>query len=270
VRAASRVSLVMCVFNGLEDTRRCLESLQSTTEPFRLIVMDNGSTDGTPTFFERFPYEYPLTFVRSPANDGVIAALNRAWRLAETEFVCFLHNDTEVREAAWLGRLLAALDEPAAGLAGLYGAKRLRADGRAVGRTIVHSLDPQPTVRAPWEDVAFVDSVCMCLSRSLLASLGGFDEGYGFYHGHDRDLSLAVRERGRRCLIVHAPFRHHGGRTRTRDFAREPAREQADLTMRDAALARFAQKYRHRLPCDVRGRGERMRDWLRKTRASLP
>src|SRR2546422_5780781 len=74
----------MCVFNGLEDTRACLESLRATTEPFRLVVMDNGSTDGTTEFFTRFPYPYPLTFARSPANDGVIAALNRAWRLADT------------------------------------------------------------------------------------------------------------------------------------------------------------------------------------------
>jgi O-antigen biosynthesis protein len=262
VRAASRVSLVMCVFNGLEDTRACLESLAGTAESFRLVVMDNGSTDGTPGFFERFPYEYPLTFAKSPANDGVIASLNRAWRLANTDFLCFLHNDTEMLEPAWLTRLLAALAEPGAGLAGLYGAKRLRADGRMVGRTIVHSLSPRPTVRAPWEDVAFVDSVCMCLSRELLDAIGGFDEGYGFYHGHDRDLSLAVLERRRRCLVVHAPFRHHGGRTRARDFARDPVGEQRDRALRNSALARFAQKYRRSLPCDVRSRSERMRDWL--------
>ena len=262
MRAPSRVSLVMCVFNGLEDTRACLESLAGTTESFRLVVMDNGSTDDTPGFFERFPYEYPLTFARSPANDGVIASLNRAWRLADSEFLCFLHNDTEMLEPAWLTRLLAALAEPGAGLAGLYGAKRLRADGRMVGRTIVHSLAPGPTVRAPWEDEAFVVSVCMWLSLELLDVIGGFDEGYGFYHGHDRDLSLAVLERGRRCLVVHAPFRHHGGRTRTRDFARDPDEARRDLALRNSAMARFSQKYRRILPCDVRSRRERVRDWL--------
>src|SRR2546426_929568 len=217
----------------------------------------------------RFPYPYPLTFARSPANDGVIAALNRAWRLADTEVLCFLHNDTELSEPAWLARLLEALAEPRAGLAGVYGAKRLRAAGRAVGRTIGSSLLPAPTVRAPREDVAFVDSVCMCLPRDLMETVGGFDEGYGFYHGHDRDLSLAVLERGRRCLVVLAPFHHHGGRTRTRDFARDPAQERADLAMRDAALARFARKWRHRLPCHVRSAGQRMGDWLRTKSAPL-
>ena len=263
MRAASRVSLVMCVFNGLEDTRACLESLAGTTEPFRLVVMDNGSTDGTPGFFERFPYEYPLTFAKSPANDGVIASLNRAWRLADTEFLCFLHNDTEMLEPAWLTRLLAALAEPAAGLAGLYGAKRLRADGRMVGRTIVHSLAPRPTVRPPWEDVAFVDSVCMCLSRELLDTIGGFDEGYGFYHGLDRDLSFAVHERGRRCLVVRAPFVHHGGGTRAREFGGRPERARRDLAARREVMERFRTKWGHRLPCDVRSRRGRVTAWLR-------
>ena len=139
----------MAVFNGLADTRACLESLRATTEPFRLVVTDNGSSDGTRELFERFPYPYPLTVTRSPTNGNVIAALNRAWRLADTEFVCLLHNDTEMVEPAWLSRLLAALAEPGAGLAGLYGAKRVRPSGRLVGRTIVHSLLPRRPSRRP-------------------------------------------------------------------------------------------------------------------------
>jgi GT2 family glycosyltransferase len=197
----------------------------------------------------------------------VIASLNRAWRLTDTEFVCFLHNDTEMVEPAWLSRLLAALAAPDAGLAGLYGAKRLRANGRLVGRTVVHSLLPKPTVKAPWEEVAFVDAVCLCIPRKLLDSIGGLDEGYGFYHGIDRDLSLAVIDHGRRCLVVHAPFWHHGGRTRTRGFDEDAGLERTDRGRRDAALARFCGKFRHRLPRDVRGPRERVADWLR---ARLP
>jgi len=253
----------MAVFNGLAHTQACLDSLRATTEPFRLVVADNGSTDGTRELLDRFPYPYPLTTVRNETSGNVIASLNHAWRLTDTEFVCLLHNDTEMVEPAWLSRLVAALAEPDAGLAGLYGAKRLRASGRLVGRTVVHSLLPKPTVKAPWEDVAFVDAVCLCISRGLLDAIGGLDEGYGFYHGIDRDLSLAVADRGRRCLIVHAPFWHHGGKTRTRGFDEDPGLERADLARRDSALVRFAAKYRHRLPLDVRGRTERVRDWVR-------
>jgi GT2 family glycosyltransferase len=257
------VSIVMPVHDQVALTRACLDSLAATTEPFRLVVADNGSTDETPALLAAFPYPYPLRVQRNPADLSVIAALNRAWRAADTEYVCFIHNDTRMVEPDWLTRLLRALDEPGIALAGLYGAKAVRADGRFAGRSIVHSLVEGPTVRPPWEEVAVVDAVCLCVSRALLETLGGLDERYGRFHGLDRDLSFAVRERGLRCVVVHAPFHHEGGGTRTREFTRDPARERADLAARRDAVARFTAKYRHRLPCDVRPFGERVRDFVR-------
>jgi GT2 family glycosyltransferase len=259
----ARVTIAMSVYNQLSLTRACMESLHATTEPFRLVVIDNGSTDGTAEFFERFDYPFPLRFERNEMNRSVIETLNRAWRYAETEFICFLHNDTEMVEPAWLTRLLAALHEDRVGLAGLYGIKRLRKNGRYVGRTIIHSFAEGPTVHPPWEEVAVVDSVCMCLRRELIETVGGFDEGYGFYHGLDRDLSFAVRETGRRCLVVYAPFCHRGGGTRAREFSERPDLERGDLAQRQAVLDRFVRKYAHRLPCDVRSVGQRVRDWFR-------
>lgn len=256
-----RVTLVMAVFNQLALTRACLDSLRATTEPFRLVVMDNGSTDGTADYFARVSQPYPLRFEGHAPGRSVLAAYNQGWRLADTEFVCLLHNDTEMLEPAWLGQLLAPFAAVDTGLTGLYGAKRVRRDGTYAGRSIVHSLVAGPTVRTPAEEVAVVDGVCMLLPRALLELVGGFDEDYGF-HGYDKDLSFAVRERGRRCYVVHAPFCHRGGGTRTREFAARREAEQRDLADRRAANARFAAKFRHRLPCDVRPLGERLRDWL--------
>ena len=255
------VTLVMVVFNQLPLTRACLLSLRATREPFELIVIDNGSTDETPAFFARGDAPVPVRFERGEGG-SVIAAWNRGWRLAETDAVCLLHNDTEMVDPGWLGRLREALDAPGVGLAGLYGAKRVRGNGRYAGRTIVHSLAEGPTVRAPWEEVAVVDGVCLCLRREVLEAVGGFDEGYGFFHGYDRDLSFRVRERGLACVVARAPFHHRGGGTRTGGFAAEAGREAADLAQRRAALDRFVAAWGHRLPADVRSPGVRLRDWL--------
>ena len=256
-----RVTVAMSVFGKLELTRACLDSLRATTEPFRLAVVDNGSTDETPRFFERFPYPFPLIVERNPTNQPVIAALNRAWRLAETEFICLIHNDTEMLDPAWLTRLLAPLADPRVGITGLYGVKRVRRDGRFVGRTIVHSLAECPTVRPEGEEVAVIDSVVMCLPRRLMEEVGGFDEGYGFYHGLDRDLCFAVRERSRRCVIVRAPFLHHGGGSQPRGRSARRDYERADVVLRRAAIERFAAKYRRHLPCDVRPLPTRLWEW---------
>lgn len=242
-------------------TRACLESLRPTTVPFELCVVDNGSTDGTEAYFRRFALPYPLRCARNAANVGLITALNQGARLAGGEVICFLHNDTEMREPAWLARLEAALDDGRrVGLAGLYGARRVRRDGRYVGRTIVHCLDGDRRMPAPVVEVAAVDGVCLCLHRSLLDELGGFDESYGFFHGYDRDLSFAVRERGLACVVVDARFIHRGGGTRTGE--RAPVAAAEDLEQRRQAMARFAQKWRRRLPSDVRGLPERILNYI--------
>lgn len=238
-------------------TRACLESLRPTTTPFELCVVDNGSTDGTEAFFRACPLPYPLRYHRNAGNAGLISALNQGARLAGGEVLCFLHNDTEMREPAWLARLTAALgDGRRVGLAGLYGARRLRRDGRYVGRTIVHSLEGGPGPPAPVMEVAAVDGVCLCVRRALLDEIGGFDEGYGFFHGYDRDLSFAVRARGLACVVVDAPFVHRGGGTRTAE--RAPLAPAEDLEQRRRAMARFCEKWRGRLPSDVRGVRERI------------
>lgn len=256
------MTVAMVVHGGLAVTRRCLESLRATTEPFVLAVVDNGSPDETPQFFRDLDYPFPVRYHRNPRNDSVLAAYNQAWQLADTEYVCLVHNDTEMPEPTWLARLLKPHALPDTGLTGLYGAKRVRRDGRYAGRSIVHSLAEAPTVRPPHEEVAVVDGVCLCLRRRLLEELGGIDEDYGFFHGYDRDLSFAVRETGRRCLVVHAPFRHAGGATRTREFESRPESGVRDLALRRSATARFAHKFAHRLPCDVRPVRARLADWL--------
>jgi GT2 family glycosyltransferase len=259
-----RVTVVMCVHDQLALTRGCLDSLRATAEPLRVLVIDNGSTDGTADLLDAADYPFPLRIERNETNGPVIAAFNRGATLTDTEYICFLHNDTVLLDPQWLTRMLRFGDaDPSVGLMGLYGVRRIRRDGRYVGRTIVHGLAGAPArLDAAAVEVAVVDGVCLLIRRALFDSLGGFDERYGFLHGYDRDLSFAVRETGRRCVAVTSRFVHHGGGTRTKDFAL-PGRAHLDLAARGAALARFAEKYRHRLPCDVRSLPERVGDWLR-------
>src|SRR5262249_42100283 len=100
----------------------------------------------------------------------------------------------------------------------------------------------------------------LTVRRDVLVKAGGFDERYGFFHGYDRELSFAVREEGLRCVVVNAPFVHHGGGTRT--GAGAPVAASGDLSQRREALARLAAKWKHRLPSDVRTWRERLADRL--------
>jgi len=257
------VSVVMVVHNQLALTRACVESLRRTTIDFELAVVDNASTDGTAEYLETLAWPARRVYARQVENIGLLRALNAGTGLAHGDVLCFIHNDTEMPTASWLERLRDAVVS-GAGLAGLYGARRLRRDGRYVGRSIVHCLTEGANVTRPVTEVAAVDGVCLCLARSTLEAVKGFDEAYGFFHGYDRDLSFAVRESGRSCVVVDAPFIHRGGGTRTAPHA--PVAARSDLEQRRAALAHFATKWRHRLPCDVRSPSERLTDWFRRRR----
>lgn len=255
-------SVILVVHNQIALTWRCLRSLRRTVVPFELCIVDNASTDATAEDLASAPIEGPFRHARNDVNVGLIRALNQGARLATGDVLCFIHNDTEMLDPRWLERLGEAIgDGTDVGLAGLYGARRVRRDGRYVGRTIVHCLSESPTLRGPVAEVAAVDGVCLTIRRDMLQAIGGFDEGYGFFHGYDRDLSFAVRARGRRCVVVNGPFVHRGGGTRTGPGA--PVRPPEDLAQRREALARFAAKWRHALPCDVRRPRERLDDWLR-------
>ena len=120
------ITVVLVVYNRLALTRACLASLRGTTEPFELAVVDNASTDGTDAFFRNAQLPFAHRYQRNPDNVGLIRALNQGAALAGGDILCFLHNDTEMRDARWLTRLRSELDEPGVGLAGLYGARRLR------------------------------------------------------------------------------------------------------------------------------------------------
>ncbi|MGH7334328.1 MAG: glycosyltransferase [Candidatus Rokuibacteriota bacterium] len=263
--ALATISVVLVVHNQNALTQACVETLRRTRRAFQLCVVDNASDDETESVFANWSDATPLRYHRNAENVGLIRALNQGARLAGGDRLCFLHNDTEMLDSAWLDKLDMALTSGnRVGLAGLYGARRLRRNGRYAGRSIVHCLAEGPTLLRPVVEVAAVDGVCLFISRALLHEVGGFDEDYGFFHGYDRDLSLAVRAAGYRCAVVNALFVHRGGGTRM--AAGAPATAAKDLAQRREALGRLVQKWGHALPTDVRTLRERLADRLRRRR----
>ena len=106
---SSEVSIIIQAYNRLEKTKRCVESvLTYTTEiDYELILLDNGSEDGTLEYFRSVPHE-KKTVVHITKNLGAsyptsILSLNKLGR-----FICILQNDLIVT-SHWMEQLLACM-----------------------------------------------------------------------------------------------------------------------------------------------------------------
>src|ERR1700677_4066136 len=101
-------SIIIPCWNQIEFTQQCLASLKEHTRPaWELIVIDNGSTDGTAAYLAgvRDMASVPVTVVTNTTNLGFPAAINQGLRLARGEYLVLLNNDVVVTDA-WLDQLI--------------------------------------------------------------------------------------------------------------------------------------------------------------------
>lgn len=206
-------SIVIPVYNGRADTYACLQSIgKHTPEAHEIIVVDNGSTDGTAEWLAT----QDVTVIRNDQNRGFPAACNQGIVAARGQQVVILNNDTLVTPG-WLRRMLECLyHDPKVGAVGprsnfVSGAQRLaqhyssmqQLDGWAWGWSERHRGEYLPTARL----VGF----CLLLRREMLEEVGGFDEQFGLGNFEDDDLCRRAEAAGWKLLVANDSFVHHAG-----------------------------------------------------------
>jgi GT2 family glycosyltransferase len=221
------ISVVVVTWNRRDLLHACLQSLtrQNLNQPFDVVVVDNGSDDGSP---EMVLKEYTkstsfrLHLIRNPQNRGFCEANNQGFAASNTEFVALLNNDA-VAEPDWLDKLSAAFDGPpdigmSASKILVYEDPRridkaghlIYPDGQNRGRGS-GELDAGQYDRV--EEVLWPDGCAAMYRRAMLDEIGGFDEDF-FAYADDAELGLRARIAGWKCLYVpSAVVRHHRGST---------------------------------------------------------
>src|SRR6185503_13120782 len=196
-----RVSVVVVSHNRACLLRRCLESIEKAEgrPTLQVIVIDNGSTDGS----ERLDAEFPdLQWIRLPKNFGLTKALNLGWRAADAPYVYFLHDDTEV-EPPGIVRLAEVLDSSPEAAA----ACPLLVDEDGHPAPQLGSLPPSGEWRpaAPAGDdlvpVEYPRGAALMVRIFNIKAIRQIDERYG-QSGADADLAAQIRRASRKILLV--------------------------------------------------------------------
>jgi GT2 family glycosyltransferase len=221
------VSVVVVTWNRRDLLRSCLQSLtnQRIDHPFEVVVVDNGSADGSVEMVQHEFSEvaaFRLKLIRNETNRGFCAANNQGFAASDTSFVALLNNDAEA-EPDWLSSLMSAFENsPRVGMAAskilVYeDPKRIDKaghliypDGQNRGRGS-GELDQGQYDRV--EEVLWPDGCAAMYRREMLDKIGGFDEDF-FAYADDAELGLRARIAGWTCIYIPtAVVRHHRGAT---------------------------------------------------------
>jgi hypothetical protein len=212
-----RVSVVIPNWNGLRWLPQCLAAASGQDlAPAEVIVVDNGSTDGSASWLAR---EHPdVRVLNLDRNTGFAFAANRGIEAARNEYVALVNTDVRLH-SDWISRTSTALagDPAAASVACkmlsledpslVYDAGDvLRRDGACEQRG---RFGPDA---GRWDEPGEVFGACAGAAlyrRDIVLDVGGFDERY-FAYLEDVDLALRLALAGWRCRYEPAVALHAG------------------------------------------------------------
>lgn len=212
-----KVAVVIPNWNGLEEIGACLDSLQAQSFTPHIIVVENGSTDGSLEFLEK---NYPTVEILAQKNNlGFAGGVNVGIRKAMNDgyqFVALLNNDA-VAHKDWLKHLVGALQSN--NEVGIATCKLLSADKKHTDSTGDQYTTwglPYPRDRGvaaakahnQQEEVFGASGGASLYRSSMLEEIGLFDEDFFAYY-EDADVSFRAQLEGWKVLYEPKSVAYH-------------------------------------------------------------
>jgi glycosyltransferase involved in cell wall biosynthesis len=201
----ARATLVITTKNRKEELRAALASAQAQTEPLEIIVIDDGSTDGT---CDMVRAEFPSArFFRSEVSEGLIAQRNRGAALASTNIIFSIDDDAIFVSRYTVAQTVKAFDHARVGAIAIpyiEPKKSPEIRQKAQGDGILATYDFIGTAHA--------------LRRDIFLSLGAY-RAHLVHQGEEQDYCIRMLEAGYIVRLGDADPIHHMESPR-RDFSR--------------------------------------------------
>ncbi len=206
------VSVVIPTWNRRDDLDRTLKSVFRQSYPnFEVIVVDNGSTDGSVKLVrKKFP---KVKLIANPKNLGTSIAKNQGIVASKGSFIHFLDSDIEFVKKDCMATMVRLLYEhPGIGALGGEAYKlpgnRVETKKKMITFNCETSTIVMKSKKYRLEDCGYV-ATCNCMMpRHLLWKCKGFDSKI-IYAGEDKEMGIKLRKQGSRsvvdsrCLVYH-------------------------------------------------------------------
>ena len=188
------VAVIVPVYNGRKTLRLCLTALQQQTHaPDEIIVVDDGSTDGSAEVAAGFG-----VVVSSAANAGPAAARNRGAKLAQADILLFTDADCAPADD-WVAQMVRPLADPEiAGAKGTYATRQKKLVPRFVQQEYQDRYDRM----AGRAHIDFIDTYSAAYRRDCFVATGGFDTGFPTASVEDQEFSFRLAAKGYKLVYV--------------------------------------------------------------------
>lgn len=210
------ISIVIVSWNNRNYLEPCLRSIYEANNgaEFEIVIVDNGSSDGTQTFLRE--HYSQITLIENNKNLGLSKATNQGIQATVGRYVLLYNNDT-LMQPETLDKFVKFMDEhPDAGAAG---GRLLNGDG-----SFQASHNNFPSVWSAFLDVTrlwilinknypseadsneiqvvnWISSACLVVRRKVLEQVGLLDEDY-FLYGDEMDLQYRMKQSGWKIFYI--------------------------------------------------------------------
>lgn len=199
-----KTTLMMVTYNRLDLTKRTIAGfLKSIKSPYTLVVVDNGSTDGTQKYLQDLvdTFPNPVKIVFLPENRGIAVGRNVALKEADelqTTWFCCIDNDVEMPEG-WLEECIDILKANKS-----YGAIGVNMEDNAYPLVTKNGRTFQD------KPAGNLGTACMVFRKQVHQMIGFFTTEYGKYGEEDADFGMRARVAGFKLGYIERMGKHLG------------------------------------------------------------
>jgi len=200
----SSCDIIIPVWNELQHTKRCIESIRKNTRyPYSLILIDNKSDSPTRDYLKGLAEDDSgISLIQNSENLGFIKAANQGLRLSSAPYLLLMNNDT-VATDEWLTRMVfIAQSDPRIGLVN----PKSESPGRASLENYSKRLSQN---KGGYIETNQCMGFCMLIKKEVIDRIGYLDEIYGMGGFDDTDFSRRAHLKGFRCVCAKDAYVYH-------------------------------------------------------------